>query len=133
MADLTLRVDVGDGDERETHRSTAALLTDIRALGLVNVARASGEVPAGGKSGLSPQIAELVVTGALSATTVGTIGRVVIAFVNRAKDRRVKISRGDETWEFTGVSEKDQHVLAQLLSAEPAGSDVANGDGGAVR
>ncbi len=123
MAGLTLRVDVDGADGRELHRLTTSLFTDIRRLGVVNVARAEGEAPPNSKSG-GAQLAELVVTGVLSGSTLAVVGKVIVAFVNRAKDRSVKITRDGQTWEFTGISEKDQHVLAKLVGAaedEPAG------------
>ncbi|WP_158851375.1 hypothetical protein [Saccharothrix deserti] len=117
MGDLTLTVDASAADERELHRLTASLLNDIRALGLVNVARSEGEAPAGSKSGWSPQLTELVITGVLSTSTIATVGKVVVAFVNRAKDRSVKVTLGDKTWSFNGISKADQHELAQMLAA----------------
>ncbi|ONI91676.1 hypothetical protein ALI22I_07285 [Saccharothrix sp. ALI-22-I] len=117
MDDLTLTVDAHAADERELHRLSASLLKDIRALGVVNVARAEGEVPVDGKSGWTPQLTELVITGVLSTSMIATVGKVVIAFVNKAKDRSVKVTKGDKTWSFTGVSKADQHELAQLLAA----------------
>mgnify|MGYP006206402793 CR=1 FL=1 len=116
MGVLTLTVDARAADELELHRLSASLLKDIRALGVVNVVRAEGEVPVDGKSVWAPHLTELVITGVLSASAITTVGKVVIAFVNKAKDRSVKVTKGDKTWLFTGVSSADQHELAQLLA-----------------
>ncbi|WP_367136033.1 hypothetical protein [Saccharothrix sp. HUAS TT1] len=115
MADLTLRVVADGAPDRELHRLTTSLFNDIRRTGGVDVARGRAEAPAGSKSGAAAQLAELVVTGALSAATLTAVGKVVIAFVNRQKERSVKIERGDETWEFTGISADDQRLLAEML------------------
>lgn len=115
VADLILHVVADGAPDRELHRLATSLFNDIRRIGGVDVARAQAEAPTGSKSGAGAQLAELVVTGALSAATLTAVGRVVIAFVNRQKERSVKIVRNDETWEFTGVSADDQRLLAEML------------------
>ncbi|HEV7907909.1 MAG TPA: hypothetical protein VGP03_07200 [Pseudonocardiaceae bacterium] len=116
MTEVTLRVDGGDVNDARLHQLTASLLKDLRALGLVKVARGEIDAPAGSKSGTAGQIAELVITGLFSASTISTIGKVIIAYVDRTKARSVTWEESDRKVQFTGMSKADQQALTNLLA-----------------
>jgi hypothetical protein len=115
MTKVVLRVDA-DADASRLHQLTSVLFNDVRALGSVTVAKAAGEAPDNAKSATGNTIAELVITGLLSASTVGAVRDVITAYIKRTGARSVIWRDGKHEVVFTGIAADDERVLAQLLA-----------------
>lgn len=115
MTKVVLRVDA-DAEASRLHQMTSVLFNDLRALGSVSVARAVSDAPDDAKSATGNTIAELVITGLLSASTVGAVRDVITAYIKRTGARSVVWRDGMREVIFTGIAADDERVLAQLLA-----------------
>lgn len=116
MATATLRLDAGDVDARRRSQLTKSLFDELRALHLVTVARSERPAPAGAKSGSGQSIAELVISGVLSASTVGAVAKVISAYIERTKARSVTWVQDGREVTLTGIAKADQSALAAALA-----------------
>ncbi|GAA4619094.1 effector-associated constant component EACC1 [Saccharopolyspora hordei] len=101
------------------HQLHDQLFRDLRAVPGIEVRRAREEAPADSKSGVGAQLAELVISGVLSAGAVAAMARVLVALVNRSAKRSVTIKRanGDEMT-LDATSADVQRRLAEWFAAD---------------
>lgn len=129
MHELELHVDPGPGaTPDQLARQTGSLYRDLRALGVLRVARKPAAAPAGSMAGAAQEIGVLVVSGAFSAAALKAVSNVLVAYVQRSKARGVEWRIGEESGTYTALSAKDQHLLVQAAAARIA----AGGEGAAV-
>lgn len=76
----------------------------------------AGPVPPGSTAGVAEQIGYLVVSGLLSATTIGAIRDVVVAFLARTEARAVRIKVGDREVTLDGASAADLSAVTRQLT-----------------
>jgi hypothetical protein len=128
-----LTIDVSGADDREIERLTGLLRTDLITLGLLSVQRANRPAPDDAKS--AGQLAELVLTGTFSVSTVSAVARVITTHIQRTRTRSVTWQQGDKNVTFTGISADDQRRLVEALADDSAKNDaknVAKNDGDAI-
>ncbi|MBX6356354.1 MAG: hypothetical protein IRZ05_10940 [Micromonosporaceae bacterium] len=122
--ELTVQV-IGDdntaaGRLDELSRQLAA---DLRAAAPLAVRPLAMAPPQSVKSGAAEQIGYLVVSGLLSASTIGAIRDVIVAYLARTRARAVRIRRGDREVTLDGASAADLSAvtkqLARLLEDDP--------------
>ena len=118
MSEVVLRI---DADPAQLSRLTTALFQDLRASGLVKVAKGREEAPEGTMSGVG-DVLDLIIKGAFSAGTLGAVTKIVVAYLERTKARSVTWDDGKRKVVFTGIARDDQKALAELLAAEPDGA-----------
>lgn len=114
MSEVVLRI---DAEPAQQARLTTVLFQDLRATGLVKVAKAREEAPADAKAGVGSDLAELIVSGVFSAGTVTAVTKIVVAYLERTKARSVTWIDGDKKVVFTGIARDDQKALAEALAA----------------
>lgn len=114
MSPAHLTIEADDADSHEMERLTAVLFSDLRALGRLTVTRAKRPSPTGTMS--AGQLAELVVAGVFSASTMSAISKVISAYIRRTQARSVTWHQDDEKIVFTGISAEDQRRLVEALA-----------------
>jgi hypothetical protein len=95
-----------------------------------DTARDTAEGTAVAKSDGMRSLAELAVTGGLSAASVGAVARVLVAFVQRAEGRRLTVRHGTREVSITGPVPDDLMAAVEALvrqAAENPGADTAPG------
>lgn len=99
------------------------LAADLRAAAPLAVRPLAMAPPQSAKSGAAEQIGYLVVSGLLSASTIGAIRDVIVAYLARTRARAVRIRRGDREVTLDGASAADLSAvtkqLARLLEDDP--------------
>jgi len=111
MTSLMLTIEADGVDAVRLNQLTGTLHSDLRATGLVTVARPGGTAPERTKSGTGTTIGELVVSGLLSASTMSALARVLTAYIQRTGTRAVVVKRGKDEYRFTGLSADAQREL----------------------
>jgi hypothetical protein len=122
--ELTVQVIGDEGtDDRRLDELTRQLAGDLRAAGPLAVRPLTAPPPGLAKSGMVEQIGYLVVSGLLSATTIGAIRDVIVAYLARSKARAVRITVGDREVTIDGASAADLSAvtkqLTELLEDDP--------------
>ncbi|MCP2169655.1 effector-associated constant component EACC1 [Goodfellowiella coeruleoviolacea] len=125
MREAILRLAADNAGPARLHQLTTGLYQDLRALGLVKVARADQAAPEDAKTGTAGSITELVITGVFSAGTLAAVAQVITAYIERTKTRTVTWVEGERTVTFDGISAKDQHRLVEALAASTSGALAA--------
>jgi hypothetical protein len=86
-----------------------------------------------GEKGGAHSLAELVLTGGLSAATVTAVATVIVGFVQRGAARKLVLRDGDRELEVTGVSARDARTAVEAflrhIGDRAAGREAAPGDG----
>ncbi|MEV7965680.1 hypothetical protein AB0O34_06815 [Sphaerisporangium sp. NPDC088356] len=130
MDEMRLQVDAGPGCTAEQlDRTVGSLYKDLRVLGLFNVKREQVPPPTGAMAGAGYQLGTLVLSGIFSAATMGALGKVLTAYVDRAKARSVEWEFDGHKGLFTALSRDDQHLLVEAVAARIA---AAAGDKGVL-
>ncbi|MGW4461194.1 hypothetical protein [Micromonospora sp. NPDC004704] len=124
--------------DRADAAATTALLRELRTGAGIAVGRSTPDPdprtgsdlrpdpdPATGrKAGEAVSLAELVITGAFSATTLAALTQIVVAFVRRGAARRIVLRDGDRTLTIVDPSARTEQAVAHWLTApdrtEPA-------------
>lgn len=128
--------------------STTALIRELHARTILHVARpGAGDDVAGGptlldagestaltgrpdplgrKGGVAP-LAELVVTGLFSATTVAALAQVTVAFVQRGAARRITLRDGRRTLTISSASEETERMVVEWFGTPPTQSGARPG------
>lgn len=83
--------------------------------------------PARGKGGPLGSLAELVVTGLFSATTVAALAQVIVAFIQRGAARRITLRDGRRTLTISDPSEETEQLVAEWLGVPPTQSGAGSG------
>ncbi|MFJ8577396.1 hypothetical protein [Micromonospora sp. NPDC093277] len=116
----------------------AGLADDLRAVRGLRVAYAQAPAAGPGKSAQAWELGMLVVGGLFSATTMGALAQIVVAYADRVKARSIRVRNGDREVVVTGDTRIDPAVLdrlTQLLGAPsgpaPSGSPADGGSTGA--
>lgn len=116
MSELRVELDVAHLHPVDQDAARRQLAERLRQVGGVTVA----PVPvaaADGTKGVGYDLASLLLGGTLSAATVRTAGKVVVAYLERAKARSVTFRRGDVSVKLAGQSAADQDALLDRLAA----------------
>ncbi|GIG86138.1 hypothetical protein [Plantactinospora endophytica] len=87
----------------------------------------SGTSLLGRKGGGVGSMAELVVTGLFSATTVAALAQVAVAFVARGAARRITLRDGRRTLTITAPSEDTEQMVVEWLGVPPTQSGTGSG------
>ncbi|MEV4625728.1 hypothetical protein AB0J90_05495 [Micromonospora sp. NPDC049523] len=117
--------------ERADAAATTALLRELRTGAGLGVSRPSpGPDPRAGsdprpdtdpltgrKAGEAVSLAELVITGAFSATTLAALTQIVVAFVRRGAARRIVLRDGDRSLTIVDPSARTEQAVARWLTA----------------
>ncbi|ROT31670.1 hypothetical protein [Micromonospora sp. HM5-17] len=130
------------GSERGDAEAAMALLTELHARTILNVDRpgaddhrgvegSAGLPGSGGSAGrkglaLGP-LAELVVTGLFSATTVTALAQVIVAFVQRGAARRITLRDGGRTLTISDPDEETERMVVEWLGVPPIRNGVGSG------
>ncbi|MEE6257867.1 hypothetical protein [Plantactinospora sonchi] len=90
-----------------------------------------GGTPSGGPvrgkgTGLGT-LAELVVTGLFSATTVAALAQVIIAFVQRGAARQITLRDGRRTLTISEPTEETERMVAEWLGVPPTQTGAGSG------
>jgi|GEM_PF-2880014 hypothetical protein len=91
-----------------------------------------GDVPdsrtSAARKGAGPgSLAELVVTGLFSATTVTALAQVVIAFVQRGAARRITLRDGGRTLTISDPDEETERMVTEWLGVPPQRNGAGSG------
>ncbi|WP_405143892.1 hypothetical protein OG589_39980 [Sphaerisporangium sp. NBC_01403] len=133
MDEMRLQVDAGPGCTAEQlDRMVGSLYKDLRVLGLFNVKREQAPPPTGAMAGAGYQLGTLVLSGIFSAATMGALGKVLTAYVDRAKARSVEWEFDGHKGLFTALSRDDQRLLVEAVAARIAVAPAAAGDEGVL-
>jgi hypothetical protein len=115
------------------------LVNDLARAGMA--VRPASATPPGGAKGDALSLAELVMTGGLSAATVTAVATIVVSFVQRGAARRLIMRDGDREIEVAGPSTQDVRAAVEAFlrrsaeagtgleatSESPAGGGPARG------
>lgn len=105
------------GDSENLDELGRQLAKDLRAIGGLAVHPVHAEPPKLAKSDTVQQIGYWLVSGLLSATTIGAIRDVIVAYLARTRARAVRVKVGDREVTLDGASASDvATVTAQLQS-----------------
>ncbi|GAA3754704.1 hypothetical protein GCM10022225_44340 [Plantactinospora mayteni] len=74
------------------------------------------------KGGGAGSLAELVVTGLFSATTVAALAQVAVAFLERGAARRITLRDGRRTLTISAPSEDTEQMVVEWLGVPPTQS-----------
>jgi Effector Associated Constant Component 1 len=110
---ITVRVDLGEGDadDERLDRLTGLLFGELRGLDVVSVRRQVAPAVAGAKSGVASGTGALVVALASSPVLSALVG-CLRAWIERGRDRSVRLECGDRVIELTAVSKDLQDLAA---------------------
>jgi hypothetical protein len=114
--ELTVQV-IGEEstDPRRLDELGRQLAQDLRAAGPLSVRPVEVQPPPLSKSGTAQQIGYLVVSGLLSASTVGAIRDVIVAYLARSRARAVRVKAGDREVTLDGASKDDLATVTKQL------------------
>lgn len=112
MVPAYLSVNADHADSREIERLTGALFSDLRRFGRLSVTRTTSPAPEGAMS--AGQLAEIVLSGVFSASTVTAVAGVIKAYVQRTRGS-VTWKQGDVTVVFDQNPDDVQRRLVELL------------------
>lgn len=122
MTELAIRVSADEPvDEQRLDEQARALAGDLRAIGGLTVHPAVAAAPTGSKAGATESIGYLIVSGLLSASTVGAIRDVIVAYLARSRGRRIDVRVGDKQVTIEGASASDVSTLTEQLTELVAG------------
>ncbi|MDG4785191.1 hypothetical protein O7626_04450 [Micromonospora sp. WMMD1102] len=79
------------------------------------------------KGGGPGSLAELVVTGLFSATTVAALAQVAVAFVERGAARRITLRDGRRTLTISAPGEDTEQMVVEWLGVPPTQSGTDSG------
>ena len=117
MTELAIRVLANEPvDEQRLDEQTRALADDLRAIGGLAVRPAVAAASAGAKAGASESIGYLIVSGLLSASTLGAVRDVIVAYLARSGARRIDVTVGDKHVTIDGASAEDVSSVARQLT-----------------
>jgi hypothetical protein len=129
VTELAIRVLADEPvDEQRLDEQTRALAADLRAIGGLAVrpavaaaspaasAAAAAAAAAGTKAGASESIGYLIVSGLLSASTLGAVRDVIVAYLARSGARRIDVTVGDKHVTIDGASADDVSSVARQLT-----------------
>ena len=117
MTELAIRVSADEPvDEQRLDEQARALADDLRAIGGLTVRPAVAAAPTGSKAGTTESIGYLIVSGLLSASTVGAIRDVIVAYLARSRGRRIDVQVGDKQVTIEGASASDLSTLTRQLT-----------------
>ncbi|WP_331209898.1 hypothetical protein [Plantactinospora veratri] len=94
-----------------------------------------GDLPGGGYGGTGPAVrkggaagslAELVVTGLFSATTVAALAQVAVAFLERGAARRIVLRDGRRTLTISAPGEDTEQMVVEWLGVPPTQSGTGS-------
>jgi hypothetical protein len=80
-----------------------------------------------GPKGTAGALAELVVTGLFSATTVAALAQVAVAFVQRGAARRIILRDGRRTLTISAPTEETEQMVTEWLGVPPTQSGTGSG------
>ncbi|MFC6017937.1 hypothetical protein ACFP2T_17180 [Plantactinospora solaniradicis] len=80
-----------------------------------------------GPKGTAGALAELVVTGLFSATTVAALAQVAVAFVQRGAARRIILRDGRRSLTISAPSEETERMVTEWLGVPPTQSGAGSG------
>ncbi|MEO3748093.1 hypothetical protein [Plantactinospora sp. B5E13] len=131
---ITLRVSGPvPGSESADAAAVAALIRELHARTILHVAHPTAEQPTdvadptGRKGTTLGTLAELVVTGLFSATTVAALAQVIIAFVQRGAARQITLRDGRRTLTISDPNEETERMVADWLGVPPTRNGVGSG------
>lgn len=114
MADFVVRIAASGENLAQV---TAELLALLTSEARVDARPVPGPAPDGSKTGTGMTIAELAVTGALSATTVRALASVLVAWTQSRSKRKLTLKAGDEELVIDGtVTRAQQAVVEKWMS-----------------
>ncbi|MEN3611649.1 hypothetical protein [Plantactinospora sp. ZYX-F-223] len=79
------------------------------------------------KGGAAGSLAELVVTGLFSASTVAALAQVAVAFLERGAARRITLRDGRRTLTISAPSEDTEQMVVEWLGVPPTQSGPGPG------
>jgi Effector Associated Constant Component 1 len=114
--ELTVQV-IGEEstDPRRLDEMGRQLAQDLRSAAALSVRPIEVQPPPLSKSGTAQQIGYLVVSGLLSASTVGAIRDVIVAYLARSRARAVRVKAGDREVTLDGASKDDLAAVSKQL------------------
>ncbi|MFY1668676.1 hypothetical protein ACN27G_01755 [Plantactinospora sp. WMMB334] len=134
------------GSERGDAESASALARELHTRTILHVARPGaddspaaarsgladpagdiGPGPLGRKGGGAGTMAELVVTGLFSATTVAALAQVAVAFVERGAARRIVLRDGRRSLTISAPREETEQMVVEWLGVPPTQSGAGSG------
>jgi hypothetical protein len=115
--ELTVQVIGDESAGAELLDELGQLAQDLRAAGpfAVRPPTVMPQMP-GGAAGTAEQIGYLVVSGLLSATVIGAIRDVIVAYLARTRARAVRIKVGDREVTLDGASAADLSAVTKQLT-----------------
>ncbi|HEY7048545.1 MAG TPA: hypothetical protein VH373_15100 [Jatrophihabitantaceae bacterium] len=117
MTELAIRVLADEPvDEQRLDEQTRVLADDLRAIGGLAVRPAVAAAQSASKAGATESIGYLIVSGLLSASTVGAIRDVIVAYLARSRGRRIDVQVGDKQVSIEGASASDLSSLTKQLT-----------------
>lgn len=118
MADIAIQVDVS-GEPQPFAMSLLA--QDLTAGAGARLRPAAGWSPDGSKTTSGMSVTELVVTGALSATTLRAVSAVLVAWVQVRSKRKLTLKSGDDQLVIDGTVTEAQQALVEKWMGDRAG------------
>ncbi|MGW4461748.1 hypothetical protein [Micromonospora sp. NPDC004704] len=91
------------------------LADDLRTIRGLRIGHAGSTAIGPGKSPQAWELGMLVVSGVFSAATMGAIAQIVVAYVNRANARSIRLRSGENEVEITGSTRLDDPALVAQL------------------
>ncbi|MEO3928993.1 hypothetical protein ABGB07_34810 [Micromonosporaceae bacterium B7E4] len=79
------------------------------------------------KGGSAGSLAELVVTGLFSASTVAALAQVAVAFLERGAARRITLRDGRRTLTISAPGEDTEQMVVEWLGVPPTQSGPGSG------
>lgn len=122
MRKAILRLAADNAQPAQLHQLSTGLYQDLRALGLVKVARADQAAPENAKVGTGASLVELIITGVFSAGTLAAVAKVLIAYIERTKARSITWVEGERSVTIDGISAKNEKTLVEALAASTPGA-----------
>ncbi|MEQ4303915.1 hypothetical protein ABNF97_21460 [Plantactinospora sp. B6F1] len=129
------------GSARGDAESASALARELHTRTILHVVRTGVDEPAvspdlagfGGtgpsarKGGAAGSLAELVVTGLFSATTVAALAQVAVAFLERGAARRITLRDGRRTLTISAPGEDTEQMVIEWLGVPPTRNGTGRG------
>jgi hypothetical protein len=126
---VRIGLDVDRGDPRGIDQAGRLLVAEF-ARARVSVRPAAEAPPPGAKSAGMHSLAELIMTGGLSAATVTAAASVIVGFVQRGAARRLVLRDGDRELDVTGVSPQDIRSAVEAFLRSSLVADQSAPPGG---
>lgn len=116
MTELAIQVQADEAaDSARLDELTRALADDLRAIGGLAV-RPPYAPPDPATKGSADSIGYLIVSGLLSASTLGAIRDVIVAYLARARARAIHVRVGDNEITIDGASRADVSTVTRQLA-----------------